>query len=139
MDIEDTTNVADSPTTKFIYLCSRCNMKFDKLSSFNCHMNRKYLCVAKNEYNLDYYCLKNIIVIREKYKLLREYANEEVGVANPKTDFDKKYRLLSTFYQKTNKLLMMIEADRNLTPSITDDMIVELKNYLNNCKMGQFD
>jgi hypothetical protein len=102
-------------------------------------MNRKYLCVAKNEYNLDYYCLKNIIVIREKYKLLREYANEEVGVANPKTDFDKKYRLLSTFYQKTNKLLMMIEADRNLTPSITDDMIVELKNYLNNCKMGQFD
>lgn len=134
MDIieEDTTNVAVSPT-KIIYVCSRCNLKFNKLSSFNCHMNRKYLCVPKNEYNLDYYCLKNVIVIREKYKLLREFANDE------NTDFDKKYRLLSTFYQKTNKLLMMIEADRNLTPSITNDIIVELKNYLNNCKMGQFD
>jgi hypothetical protein len=124
------------PKKKTTYICSRCKKEFTKLPYFKDHMNRKFPCVI--EYNTDYHIIKNIIQLREKYNEIRHSAmlcSDTIDTI----DFDLKYKAMVKFYDKVNKLLILIEIDRNLSPSITNDMVSELKSYLNNCKTGQFD
>lgn len=129
---EELQKITDPQANIVRYICSRCKKQFMKLRQFKEHMTRKYPCVI--EYNTDYFCLKNIIKLRDKYKTIRLYSADDDTI-----DFDLKYKALVDFYDKVNKLLILIETDRNLTPSITEDMVSELKSYLKNCKTGQFD
>lgn len=128
---EELQKMTDTVAKQTHYICSRCKKQFLKLRQFKEHMARKYPCVI--EYNTDYYCLKNIIKLRDKYKTIRYSADDDT------IDFELKYKALVDFYDKANKLLILIETDRSLTPSITEDMVLELKSYLKNCKTGQFD
>lgn len=132
-ELTQTKKIHSGTSSQIRYICSRCKKEFMKQHQFKEHMVRKYPCVI--EYNTDYYCLKNVIKLRDTYKKIRCSAM----LCYDTIDFELKYKALVDFYDNINQLLILIESDRSLTPSITEDMVLELKSYLKNCKTGQFD
>ena len=117
--------------TKFI--CSICNKEFKDCSGLAKHISmKKTKCDETVDTN--YWITKQMPKIHERYKYLKMISD----LPDDQMEFETKKKILKAFFLKTNSILKIIEENRNVVPSVTDEDVDKLKEYITCCKSGVY-
>ena len=117
--------------TKFV--CSICQKEFNNCSGLAKHISQKKM-KCDETVNTDYWVKKQIPKIHERYKYLKMISE----LPDDQMDFDAKKKILKAFYLKTNSILKIIDENRNIVPSVSEEDVSKLREYIDCCKSGVY-
>ena len=118
-------------TTRFI--CSKCNKVFNNTTSLSKHLSLKKVD-CNGTIDTNYWLQKQLKKQHERYNKLQAIAELDDEIIN----LDEKKKILKAFYLKVCNILKIIENNREVCPSISDDDVIKVKVYIQNCKTGDF-
>ena len=117
-----------------IFICSICQKQFKDASGLSKHLLlKKTRC--DGTIDTDYWLRKQIPKIHERYKYLKMISD----LPDDQMDFETKKKILKAFFLKTNSILKVIEENRNVVPSVTEEDVDKLKTYVEACKTGVYN
>ena len=121
--------------TKFI--CTICKKEFKDASGLSKHLLlKKTRC--DGVIDTDYWLRKQIYKLHERYKFLKTISE----IPDEEFEYEMKKKILKAFYLKTCNILKIIEdtlkSNRESIPSISDEDVSKLKNYIDCCKTGVY-
>jgi hypothetical protein len=112
------------------YTCSKCNKKFNKKSSYDCHVNRKYPCIKDtNELN----CIHCNKIYSTKYNLkihMISCNNSIIHEDENKVQIEELRKMLIEQQKKIEELSLEKETNKNIT--VTDNSNNTTNNTTNN-------
>ena len=71
-------------------------------------------------------------VVYEVEQLLQNLSDEEM-------DFEMKKKVLKAFYSKVNSILKVIDENRSIVPSVSEEDVSKLREYIDCCKSGVYN
>ena len=121
------------------YICSKCTKSFCKKSSYDCHINRKFLCVKDtNELN----CIHCNKIYSTKYNLKIHMISCNINIIvedENKTQIEELRKMLLEQQKKIDELSHITENNKNIT--VTDNSTINntTNNVINIYNAGKED
>ena len=118
--------------TKFV--CSICQKEFNNCSGLAKHISQKKM-KCDETVNTDYWVKKQIPKIYQRYNYLKMISN----LSDEEMDFEMKKKILKAFYLKVISILKIIDENRNIVPSVSEEDVSKLREYIECCKSGVYN